>query len=76
MWLTEEVSISIDAGDIIENACEELHEDAYDSISTLDIEKLQDYLDKWCNEQTGTKTYYPDYSKYVRVKKEWFEQIT
>lgn len=76
LWFTEETSIQINAGNIIEDACEELHEDAYDSISTLDIQKLQKVLDKWCEEQTGTKTYYPDYNKYIKVKKEWFEQIT
>lgn len=35
--------------------------------------ELQDFLDKWCEKQTGTTTYYPYYKEYVRVKKGWFE---
>lgn len=30
-------------------------------------------LDKWCKKQVGTRTVYPNYKKYVRVRKEWFE---
>ena len=71
LWNCEEVKILIDAGSIIENACDELHEDARDNIS--DEKELQEFLDKWCEKQTGTTTYYPCYKEYVKVKKEWFE---
>lgn len=71
LWNCSETKISLDADSIIENACDELHEDARDNIS--DEKELQDFLDKWCEKQTGTTTYYPDYKKYVRVEKEWFE---
>ena len=71
LWNCEEVKISMDADSIIENACEELHEDARDNIS--DEKELQDFLNKWCAKQTGTTTYYPCYKKYVRVRKEWFD---
>ena len=60
----------MDADSIIENACEELYEDARDNIS--DEKELQEFLDKWCEKQTGTTTYYPCYKEYVRVQKEWF----
>lgn len=71
LWNCEEVKISIDTDGIIENACEELHEDARDCIS--DEKELQDFLDKWCEKQSGTTSYYPCYKEYVRVKKEWFD---
>lgn len=53
LWLTDPVDISMDAYSIIENACEDLHEDAYDNISDEDKGELQDMLDKWCNKQTS-----------------------
>ena len=72
LWLTDPVDISMDADWIIENACEELHEDASENISNINKQELQDMLDEWCKEQTGTRTIYPNYKKYVRVRKEWF----
>ena len=71
LWNCEVVKISMDADSIIENACDELHEDARDNISGE--RELQEFLDKWCAKQIGTTTYYPCYKKYVRVKKEWFD---
>lgn len=65
--------MNMDAEDIIANACEELHEDAYENISQSDIGELQSYLDEWCKKQTGTNTYYPCYKEYVKVQKKWFE---
>lgn len=73
LWNCEEVKISMDADSIIEDACKELHEDARDYIS--DEKELQEFLDKWCEKQSGTTTYYPYYKEYVRVKKEWFDEI-
>lgn len=74
LWNCEEVKISMDADSIIENACEELHEDARDNIS--DEKELQEFLNNWCAKQTGTTTYYLCYKEYVKVQKEWFEQIS
>ena len=71
LWNCEVVKISMDADSIIENACDELHEDARDNIS--DKKELQEFLDKWCEKQTGTTTYYPCYKEYVKVQKEWFD---
>lgn len=73
LWLTDPVDISMDADSIIESACEELHEDASENISGDDRKELQNMLDEWCGKQTGTRTVYPNYKKYVRVRKEWFE---
>ena len=73
LWVCKSVDIEMDANSIIESACEELHEDAMDNISDKDRDELQKLLDVWCKKQTGTKTAYPCYKEYVRVRKEWFE---
>jgi len=73
LWLCDSVDISMDADSIIESVCEELHEDAEDNISGKDRKELQELLDNWCKKQTGTTTLYPNYKKYVRVRKGWFE---
>lgn len=73
LWVCKSVDIEMDAYSIIESACEELHEDAMDSISNKDKEELQKLLDEWCSKQAGTKTAYPCYKEYVRVRKEWFK---
>ncbi|MEG1044797.1 MAG: hypothetical protein RSF81_08520 [Oscillospiraceae bacterium] len=69
LWVCTKSDIFIDAGDVIGNACDDLHEDASDN---CDYNSLQKVLDKWCNEQSGTTTYYHAYKEYIKVKKEWF----
>lgn len=54
--------ISFDACSIIESACDDLHEDAIDQIDDASVKELQNFLDAWCEKQTGTKTYYADYT--------------
>lgn len=73
LWVCSKEEITMDAGQIIEDACEELHEDARDCISNKDEKEFQEFLDKWCEQQHGTTTFYPCYKEYVRVKKEWFD---
>ena len=72
LWICGTTDISMDAGSIVEDACEQLHEDALESISYDDMKELQNFLDEWCAKQTGTRTLYPCYKEYVRVQKEWF----
>lgn len=72
LWLTTKEKININASSIVEEACEQLYEDAFDNIDDNDIKELQEFLNNWCAKQTGTTTLYPDYTKYVSVKKEWF----
>lgn len=72
LWICGTTDISMDAGSIVEDACEQLHEDALESISYDDMKELQKLLDEWCAKQTGTRTIYPCYEEYVRVQKEWF----
>jgi len=62
---TKEVKISIDADDIAANACDDLHEDAYDKCDTKGLQKV---LDEWCKKQSGATTYYPDYKVGVIVE--------
>lgn len=60
---TQEMDLSMDADDIIENACSDLHEDARDNISVQEEKSLQILLDQWCEENSaGTTTYYADYN--------------
>ena len=64
MWVTTEENIHMDANNLIEYACSDLHEDAVENCNTDELQKL---LDKWCKEQTGTSTYYPCYKEYVII---------
>lgn len=64
LWVTSVEEISIDASDIIEDACSDLHKDAYEQCDESSLQKL---LDGWCKEQTGTTTYYPYYQQYVKL---------
>ena len=70
LWNCEETRIEIDAGSVVESACEELHEDAYENIDGLN--ELQDYIDAWCSKQSGTTTFYPCYNAYIEVTKDLF----
>jgi len=64
IWIygTSVMDMSIDASDVIENACSDLHEEAENNIARKDIDELQTFLDQWCkNNSAGTTTYYADY---------------
>lgn len=64
LWITSVGEISIDAANVIEDACSDLHEDAYEQCDEGSLQKL---LDEWCKKQTGTTTYYPCYKQYVEI---------
>lgn len=69
VWATTETQISLDASDIIDNASEELHEDARDTIGNNAQQELQALLDTWSEKHgAGTKTYYPDYGRVVVIE--------
>ena len=68
LWVCDVEKIFIDAGDVVGNACDDLHEDAYEQ---CDVDGLQKLLDDWCKAQTGTTTYYPCYKQYVLI--DWNE---
>lgn len=73
LWVCPSIEININANSIIEDACEELHEDAADYIGYDDKKELQDFLNYWCEKQVGTTTYYSEYKKYISVRREWFD---
>lgn len=64
LWVTSVEKIFIDAADVIEDVCTNLHEDAYEQ---CDKGSLQELLDDWCKKQIGTTTYYPCYEQYVVI---------
>ncbi|WP_312107699.1 hypothetical protein, partial [Lachnoclostridium sp.] len=66
VWSTQKITLSMDAGSIIENACEELHEDANQNITGE--KELQDFLDAWCHKQTGVESYIVDYRYAIKVR--------
>lgn len=72
LWFCNSKDIYIDANSIVEQACEDLHEDAFENIFETDLKELQNILNEWCKKQTGTRTLFPDYSRYVKVDKNWF----
>ena len=69
---TFERCIEIKADWIVENACEDLHEDAYDQ---CDVKGLQELLDKWCAEQVGATSYYRDKTVKVKLDIEAWKQV-
>jgi len=58
IYATTKVEMHIDAEDIIEAACKDLHDNAGEH---CDVKSLQAALNNWCDQQKGTTTYYPDY---------------
>lgn len=66
VWATTSKRLSLCADSIIENACEDLHEDANDQISGTAQRELQSFLDAWAEKHgAGTTTYYPDYTRVI-----------
>ncbi len=67
-------SIYLDTDRILENATDDLHEDAYANIPLARVEELQMLLDAWCEKVAAvTETYYPDY-RYAVVLPEATEE--
>lgn len=64
LWVTTVEKIHIDAADVAADACEYLHEDAYDQCN---IDSLQKLLDSWCKDQYGTTTCFPSFKRYVLI---------
>jgi len=61
IYATTELKINIDAYSMVMQACEDLHEDAFDSISNTDISILQDMINDWIEKQLNTTSYVPNY---------------
>lgn len=70
-WGTSVQKLSMDADTIIEQATDDLWEGASDN---CDYKGLQELLDKWCSEQTGTDSYYVDYKYAVKIPWEEYDR--
>ena len=76
-WATTETPLSLSAESIIEQACEELHEEAYANISDGAIKELQDFLDGWVKRHgEGATTYFEDRTRAVIVPPKQSEEGT
>lgn len=74
VYTTTIEKITLDAESILENACGNLHEDAYQRIDKSEIEELQEHLDKFAEKiQDDTRTYYPDWGTAVVLSPEDFK---
>lgn len=73
VWSTEPVKINIDAQGIVEDATEDLYEDAFYDIPSERIIELQDYLNKWCKE-CGVGTTYFEGKYKVRIPWEDYDE--
>jgi len=68
VWATDAIHFSFDVGNILEDACSDLHEDAYDNL--VDIEELEAFCENWIAKQDGATSYYPDYKIAVLIDKD------
>lgn len=70
VWGTDTDALQLsNAESIIDDACEELHEEARSFISSAEIDRLQEFLDEWsAHNRSGTTTYWPDNSVGILVE--------
>ncbi len=74
VWGTSRINMFIDAKQIVEDACEELFDDAIDLVSGEDLKELQNYLDQWCAKQKQTSTYAPNKDVAILITHEDVEK--
>lgn len=67
VWVTEKTGMQIYAESIVENATEELYEDAIDDISDEALGELQQFLDEWCKTCGVGDTYYESHKYKVKI---------
>lgn len=72
---TDKYQIDIDVDSVVENACEELYDDAMSSISDEDLNELRTMTAKWCEKQSGTITYEVDYNCAILLNEKEDNQI-
>jgi hypothetical protein len=71
IYTTNIFNISFDSHSIVEDACDELHEESYERISDSKFKELQNYLDKWASEvKNETTTYYPNWNIGILLSEE------
>lgn len=74
VWITEPVEMDIDAQNIIEQATDDLYEDAYDDISYEAKKELQEFLDSWCKRCGVSTTYFESHKYKVRIPWEEYDK--
>lgn len=62
---TEKVFFSLDTDSILEQACDDLHEDAYDNL--CDIKELDNFLNEWSSKQIGAATYMMNWKYAIEI---------
>ena len=72
VWATRENRMFIDAESIVESACDDLDEDAYDRVSAA-IPALQDVIDEWLNKY-GTSSFSVCREAKVRIPWERYQE--
>lgn len=73
VWGTREVEIHIDAYRVLENATEEMYEDAYDDIGKKAFDELQSFLNDWCTRCGVGKSYEESHKFKVRIPWEVYD---
>lgn len=68
VYCTREQKFSIDVDAMLENSCEELHEDAYENLDG--VEELRSYIEDWCKKQSGATTFYRDQNAVILLESE------
>ena len=66
VWGTEKIEMTLDAGGILENACEEMYDEAMLDISQDAIKEMQDYLNTWLY-RYGLTTYAETHKHVIRI---------
>lgn len=67
VWITEPVEMSVDVQNIIENATNDLYEDASEDITSEARKELQDFVDGWCKRCGVRTTYYESHKYKARI---------
>lgn len=66
---TYDEQITLDASSILNDACDDLHEDAYDNImNSGGVDELQKFLHEWADKYGAcTQTYYEDFNFAILI---------
>lgn len=68
VYVTKQTSLSFDAGSVVENNVDDLHEEASERIGKKKMDELQQLLEKWAESvKNDTLTYYADYKIAVQM---------
>jgi hypothetical protein len=65
VWACTISKLELDAGNILEHAFQDHHEDASEEISRTSEDLLQDLLNKWVEEHSSVESYHADHTRLV-----------